>query len=163
MISLKSKKRIKSINFINGIIVFAICVCCIFASLSMIGCAGGGSSVKSTPEPAITISTKFGDLYFPAKWEGLLRTEQEESGESVIVTFKAVVREQELTLFVVTIGRSGDTMVGRLKDAGGTERSVYLYVEELSFGEGIAADEQHSLYAMQEDLNYLIDRLNSDK
>lgn len=54
-------------------------------------------------------------------------------------------------------------MVGRLKDAGGTERSVYLYVEELSFGEGITADEQHSLYAMQEDLNYLIDRLNSDK
>ncbi|MDD5980785.1 MAG: hypothetical protein PUC27_01360 [Clostridium sp.] len=163
MISLKSKKRIKSINHLSGIIVFAICVCCIFASLSMIGCAGGGSSVKSTPEPAITISTKFGDLYFPAKWEGLLRTEQEESDESVIVTFKAVVREQELTLFVVTIGRSGDTMVGRLKDAGGTERSVYLYVEELSFGEGITADEQHSLYAMQEDLNYLIDRLNSDK
>ena len=46
-----------------------------------------------------------------------------------------------------------------MTDNGGTKRTVYMQVYELEGDSELTATEQNRLYAMQEDLNYLIDHL----
>ena len=46
-----------------------------------------------------------------------------------------------------------------MTDDTGTQRNVYLHVEELPADSGLEETEQTRFYAMQEDLNYLIDNL----
>ncbi len=41
----------------------------------------------------------------------------------------------------------------------GTQRNVYLYVDTLPEDSGLEEAEQTRFYAMQEDLNYLIEHL----
>ena len=54
----------------------------------------------------------------------------------------------------------GNDVVGSLTDDTGTQRNVYLHVEELPADSGLEETEQTRFYAMQEDLNYLIDHLS---
>lgn len=120
-----------------------------------------GCGENSAPaEPSISITTRYGILYFPQKWEGLLKTTQVEGEDSVEVTFSAVVREIEMPLFVVTIGAENGVLVGTVKDDSKVTRNVYLTSSEIVFDDSITAEEQRSILAMQEDLNYLIDSLN---
>ena len=65
--------------------------------------AGCGES-KTPAEPSISVTTRYGILYFPEKWEGLLKTTQVEGDDSVEVTSRDVVRDIETPRFVVTIG-----------------------------------------------------------
>ena len=57
------------------------------------------------------------------------------------------------------IGGDGSDVVGSLTDSVGTQRNVYLYVDTLPEDSGLEEAEQTRFYAMQEDLNYLIDHL----
>ena len=112
----------------------------------------------SAPE-YITISTDFGDLCYPEQWSDYLKTDQEVENDSLIVSFSAVINETEFPMFEVTIGSSEDAFVGELTDASGTKRSVYMSVVEIEPSDVLSEEEQQRLYAMQEDLNYLIDHL----
>ena len=62
-------------------------------------------------------------------------------------------------MFQVTIGDSEDALVGELTDSSGTKRNVYMSVVEIEPSEELSEEEQQRVYAMQEDLNYLIDHL----
>ena len=121
--------------------------------------AGCGES-KTPAEPSISVTTRYGILYFPEKWEGLLKTTQVEGDDSVEVTFSAVVRDIEMPLCVVTIGAENGVLIGTIRDDAKVTRNVYLTSSEIVFDESITAEEQHSILSMQEDLNYLIDSLN---
>ena len=57
------------------------------------------------------------------------------------------------------IGGDGSDVVGSLTDSVGTQRNVYLYVDTLPEDSGLEEAEQTRFYAMQEDLNYLIEHL----
>ena len=62
-------------------------------------------------------------------------------------------------LFKVTIGEGDGSKIGELTDSAGTKRDVYLQLEEIQEDPNLNDGEQNRLYAMQEDLNYLIDNL----
>ena len=49
--------------------------------------------------------------------------------------------------------------MGELTDDSGMKRSVYMNVPELEGLDELSEAEQHQIYAMQEDLNYVIDHL----
>ena len=70
------------------------------------------------------------------------------------------VQEEPYELFKVLIGDDSSEVVGSLTDDTGTQRNVYLHVEELPADSGLEETEQTRFYAMQEDLNYLIDHLS---
>ena len=63
-------------------------------------------------------------------------------------------------LLMWIIGDDSSEVVGSLTDDTGTQRNVYLHVEELPADSGLEETEQTRFYAMQEDLNYLIDHLS---
>lgn len=116
------------------------------------------AQADSTPE-FITISTDYGDLYYPEQWNEFLVTEESKEGDSLIVSFSAQINDVTYPMFQVTIGSSDDTEVGELVDSSGTTRTVYMSVTEIENVDELTDSELRRLYAMQEDLNYLIDNL----
>lgn len=113
-----------------------------------------------TPAPEyVTISTELGDLYYPEQWSDYLESSQEWENDSLVISFSAKIREAEFPMFQVTIGNSEDALVGELTDSSGTKRNVYMSVVEIEPSEELSEEEQQRVYAMQEDLNYLIDHL----
>ena len=105
------------------------------------------------------IETVYGTLYYPKQWEEYMTTEQQENGDTIVVSFVATLHNTSYRLFEVTIGGTEGTAAGELTDAEGTKRTVYMQVYELEGDPELTATEQNRLYAMQEDLNYLIDHL----
>ena len=88
-----------------------------------------------------------------------MTTEQQENGDTIVVSFVATLHNTSYRLFEVTIGGTEGAAAGELTDNGGTKRTVYMQVYELEGDSELTATEQNRLYAMQEDLNYLIDHL----
>lgn len=105
------------------------------------------------------IETAYGTLYYPKQWEEYVTTEQQENGDTIVVSFVATLHNTSYRLFEVTIGGTEGAAAGELTDNGGTKRTVYMQVYELEGDSELTATERNRLYAMQEDLNYLIDHL----
>lgn len=132
----------------------------LFFSMLLTGCGGGEAEITETQvSESIEITTDYGTLYYPDQWEEFIKTEQQTIGETIVVSFVAQIQDVEYPLFEVTIGGSEGTEVGELTDEEGAKRIVYLHVNELEEDPALTEGEQNRLYAMQEDLNYLIDNL----
>ena len=117
------------------------------------------ADVKDDQSEELVIQTEYGDLYYPGQWEENLKIEQTMDNDSLQVSFSAHLGDKDYLMFQVTIGSSEDTEVGELTDSSGTKRTVYMKLTELESMEQLSETEQHQLYAMQEDLNYVIDHL----
>lgn len=157
-----------------NICIAAVMIFCVLA----VGCSNGKTESKqssSNPIGNVSISqeeqnpvyisedvvvdTKYGVLYYPEQWREFVKTEQESKDDAIFVTFTAEINEKTYPLFGVTIGGNGENPAGEITDSEGTKRNVYIYVEEIQEDPSLTEGEQNRLYAMQEDLNYLIDNL----
>ncbi|MCD7881395.1 MAG: hypothetical protein LUG47_07010 [Clostridiales bacterium] len=107
----------------------------------------------------IIISTQYGDLYYPEQWTEFVKTTQENSGDAVVVKFEAEINGNTYELFEVTINGDGGTSVGEITDADGVAWNVAVNLNELPETSELTEGEQNRLYAMQEDINYIIDNL----
>lgn len=115
-------------------------------------------SADTIPEDVV-VHTDYGDLHYPDRWQEYVTIRQEQNGNTIAVTFETKSGEETYELFKVLIGDDSSEVVGSLTDDTGTQRNVYLHVEELPADSGLEETEQTRFYAMQEDLNYLIDNL----
>lgn len=107
----------------------------------------------------VVVHTDYGDLHYPDRWQEYVTIRQEQNGNTIAVTFETKSGEETYELFKILIGNDSGEVVGSLTDDTGTQRNVYLHVEELPADSGLEETEQTRFYAMQEDLNYLIDNL----
>ena len=107
----------------------------------------------------MAIETKYGTLHYNDQWREYIKIDQAEEGDVVSVSFTAVINKKEYPLFVVNIGGGDGSEVGKLTDRDGKERIVYINASESKEEEDLEANEQNRLYAMQEDINYVIDHL----
>lgn len=107
----------------------------------------------------MAIETKYGTLHYNDQWREYVKIDQTEEGDVVSVSFTAQIKEKEYPLFVVNIGGGDGSEVGKLTDAEGKERIVYISASEIKEEEDLDANEQNRLYAMQEDINYVVDHL----
>lgn len=105
------------------------------------------------------IHTDYGDLFYPENWQGSVIIRLVQRSESIAVIFEMESDGNVYELFRIVIGRDDGIMVGVLTDDAGAIRNVYLYAEELASDSGLEGSEQLRYYAMQEDLNYLINNL----
>ena len=85
---------------------------------------------------------------------------QEQSSDTITVVFETKSGEKTYELFRILIGEGTGEVAGRLTDDDGTQRNVYLRAQELPEDSGLEGSELVRYYAMQEDLNYLIDHLS---
>lgn len=127
------------------------------------GCAVSEPSPSASEQQdeieEIEIDTAYGTLYYPKQWEAFVKTEQKEDNDTIVVSFIATIQDTSYPLFEVTIGGTEGSAAGELTDAEGIRRTVYMRVFELEEDSSLTEGEQNRLYAMQEDLNYLIDHL----
>lgn len=107
----------------------------------------------------VVVHTDYGDLHYPDRWQEHVTIRQEQNGNTIAVTFETKSGEETYELFTVLIGDDSSEVVGSLTDDTGTQRNVYLHVDELPADSDLEETEQTRFYAMQEDLNYLIDNL----
>lgn len=115
--------------------------------------------VQTEDVPYVTVSTPYGDLYFQDQWEDLMKIEQKETDDSVEVAFSAEINDMTYTLFYVTIGSGGGTPVGELTGPDGVKREVFVRSNEMEDIPELSDGERNRLYAMQEDINYIIENL----
>lgn len=154
---MKSVIGIRPIKFLLIITLF----CCLF-----FGCDNNAVSEKdkSSTFPQnvsedLIIHTEYGDLHYPDQWREYVKTHQKKSKGTVEITFEAKIEKSYYKLFEILIGGDNGEIIGKLTDNNGIQRNVYLCVAELPVNSGLDEAEQNRFYAMQEDLNYLIDNL----
>lgn len=156
--------------------MWLLCLLSAALLLVMLGGCGATESVQQESVPERTeaqqssvpeemgnedmvIHTDYGDLHYPESWREYVNIEQKQTENSITVSFETQSGDTTYQLFEVVIGEDTGDVVGTLTDETGTQRNVYLHVEELQADSTMEDSEQTRFYAMQEDLNYLIDNL----
>lgn len=148
----------------------ATVLCILLLCLMSVGCGKGkddGNQPTNTPPEGpvqeeradVVIETEFGSLHYPEQWSEFIKTRQDKQDERIKVEFLAQLSDKEYPLFNAVIGDGDGVKVGEVTDAAGQQRPVYIEMTELEKDPDLAENEQNRLYAMQEDLNYLIDHL----
>lgn len=138
----------------------------VFGCGMLVGCGNENVQKEQNDNPSIdmipedvVVHTDYGDLHYPECWQEYVTIRQEQNGNTISVTFETKSGEKNFELFKILIGDDNGEVVGSLTDNAGNQRNVYLNVEELPADSGLADSELTRLYAMQEDLNYLLDNL----
>lgn len=126
--------------------------------------ANGTEEVKSTieemieSEEAFTIETPHGNLYYPVKWEEQIRVEKVEGDVYTVQFYGTVEDKDEQHLFDIVFGETEGVLLGTLN-----EISVYLVDGGSLETEDWTEEEENTIYAMQEDVNYLMGMLQKEE
>lgn len=144
-------------------------LCCMLSCVLLVGCAtdditgevqhNSQSSEAASEDEDVVVRTSYGDLHYPGRWQEYVIIRQEQKGNTIVVVFETQSDDETYELFKIFIGDDCGVVVGSLTDNDGVQRNVYLQVEELPADSKLTESEQTRLYAMQEDLNYLLDNL----
>lgn len=152
-----------------------VSVCAFSIALCLTGCFGGGagnsggnsaesqaSSEASAPAvvETIPVTTRYGVLEYSDEWDGLMETTVMEDGSNDVVEFKTTINDQTINLFTLTIGEAEGEPSATITDGSGATHGVYVTLNELPVIEGISEGEQSRLYAMQEEINNVLDALS---
>ena len=104
----------------------------------------------------VTISTPYGELYYQEQWSEHMRVTQQEDSNYYMVAFAAEFNGMQYPLFELLIGEEVVDPVAKITDANGTKYDVGVNFLELREHPELAEDEQNQLYAMQEDINFVV-------
>lgn len=159
----RQKKSSKNVKGLQGCAVLLLCsllVCGMLAGCSKEDAQKNTQNSSSAVEAEdILIQTSYGTLHYPGNWQEYVTIRQEQSGSAVFVTFETEINGAMYELFRISIGQDDGSVVGSITDDSGTQRNVYLNVDEAPDESSVGDGEMSRYYAMQEDLNYLIDHL----
>lgn len=108
---------------------------------------------------AIEIETKYCTLYYPFEWENNLRTEIIDNDDYKVEFYGTVEGKKEQHLFDLIFNGAVGFNLGTIKTESG--ENVTISIESYSFepDNTWTEDEEFTLYAMQEDINYTIGML----
>lgn len=107
----------------------------------------------------VVVNTPYGDICYQEQWSEHMVVEQVEEDELLRVSFLAEFNGLKYALFDLMIGVGEDEAVATITDAAGTVRNVGVNFLELGEFPELSEDEQNQLYAMQEDINYVIENI----
>lgn len=106
-----------------------------------------------------TISTSYGNLYYPQKWEENLRIEVTDEEPDIVKFFAKFEGKEELQLFDIIFNGEG-TAIKTLTLKDGSTVSVSIKPYETEFDDTWSDEEQVKIMEMREDVNYLFDKLS---
>lgn len=122
------------------------------------------SSSEKEPEEQkdierIAIETQFGTLYYQEQWREFMRVELAGDSSCVTVDFEAEINGVRYPLFQVSLGQADGDPVKQIADAQGATHNVYVSVYEMGEHPMLTEGEQNRLYAMQEEINYVLENI----
>ena len=107
----------------------------------------------------MAIDTPYGELYFPARWKDYLNLKTD-NGKVYSVSFYCKLEGfQDQLLFIIYFGGDTGYEVGTVTDASGNDVTVRLHIQEIEPDINWTDAQRALVFAMQEDLNYLLDKL----
>lgn len=112
-------------------------------------------------EESYVVETDYVRLYFPQKWEANLETEIVEEDGYIIEFYGKVEGKDRQKIFDVVFNGDAENMVGMV-DVNGEAVYVGFNFAEPEIGEDWSGEEEDMIYAMQEDVNYLIGMLERE-
>lgn len=107
----------------------------------------------------IVVETLYGELYYQAQWDELLLVEQKKEDDILRVNFTAMIRKEKYLLFSLSIGEKVEANIGYIVDAQGRRRGVSAEVYSISENNTLSDSEANRLYAMQEEINFIMQYL----
>lgn len=118
----------------------------------------------STPftEDCIYVDTPYGSLAYPQKWQEQVRFETNDTPAGYCVMgYGSVEGHPEHVLFELWFGgENGEIDMGSLQTEAGETVRVAVTFCELAFDNSWTTEQQDTLCAMQEDVNYMLNELN---
>lgn len=114
---------------------------------------------KEEPTGDMALDTPYCVLRFPSRWAENLLTEVEKADGYSVHFYGKFGSYEKQRLFTVHFGGSAGAFFGKVKDADGNMVEVRISAYELNLDESWSSEESARIYAMQEDLNYLLDNL----
>ena len=114
---------------------------------------------ETVPPDCVVVSTPYGNLQYQDQWLEFMAVDQVRNGDDLVVTFSALVNDVKYPLFELTIGAGDGDAAGQITDANGVRRDVYVHMMEIVNTSALTDSEQNRIFAMQEDINYVIENL----
>ncbi|MBR5126040.1 MAG: hypothetical protein IKU68_04815 [Oscillospiraceae bacterium] len=107
----------------------------------------------------ILVNTVYGKIYYQEQWAEFMKVEQISDNDNLNVRFVAEFNGANYPLFTLVIGTGEGDAAGTLTDADGVQRDVFVQIEESVEYDGLSNEEQDRLYAMQEEINFVMQNL----
>ena len=111
------------------------------------------------PENCVIVDTPYGDLQFQDQWAEFMRVDWNQDGNTVTAVFYTEINSVRYDLFSLIIGEGDGGQAGQITGPDGVVRNVYVRMMELGETDTLSDGEQNRLFAMQEEINYVIDNL----
>lgn len=109
---------------------------------------------------SIEIVTKYGTLLYPLEWEKNLRTKIVDSDVYKVEFYGTVEGKAEQHLFDLIFNGETGYNLGTLTTETGEAVQINIESYDFEFDDSWTEDEKFTLYAMQEDINYIIGMLS---
>ena len=114
---------------------------------------------KEIKTNGIVVKTKYGNLYYQDQWEDFMQVMVSEDDTYITVAFAAEINGIQYSLFQLNIGEVEGEPIAWITDAQGEKRSVFVSMEEIGIIPELTEGEQNRLFAMQEEINFILENL----
>ena len=112
----------------------------------------------------LAIETPYGTLYYPDKWAGSLRSEEEKTDGGITIKFYGTVNEKEEILYMIMFGCETDNSfpVGTISGESFENVQVNVELSDFTPDSSWSQDAVDTMCAMQESVNYIIEKLEEN-
>ena len=117
------------------------------------------AGVNDGGEYSVRVDTIYGSLYYQDQWVDYMTVEQSLEDGVLTVEFQARLDAKCYPLFTIVVGEQNGYSVGQITAEDGTKRGVSVAMLELGDLSGLSEGEIDRLYAMQEEINFVITNL----
>lgn len=108
----------------------------------------------------LAMDTPYMELHYPSQWSETLSIIHTEAPVYSVAFFSKVEGHEDVHLFTVFFGGTEGVSLKTIQTADGSVVDVRLLVPEIDLDDTWTDDEAELVYTMQEDLNYLLDKMN---
>lgn len=120
----------------------------------------GEESTGETDNPDVEIETAYAILHYPGKWKDSVLAEETELDFGSDVKFYGTINDQEHWLFTVHFGGGEGVGVGAIQTADGYMLDITIEMSDFVPGEDWSVDATDQFNAMQEAMNYVMNKLS---
>lgn len=114
---------------------------------------------KKNRQTGIPIDTPYGELFFSEEWNDFLEVKVSDK-TNYTIAFYTNLEKEKIKLFSVVFGSdSKGELLGTIDDQWGETREVSIIINELKGMENISEENRDVGYAMQEEVNDIIEQI----
>ena len=112
------------------------------------------AETAEAPVDDLIIQTEIGILNFPGKWEDYLITELVDG--YALEFYCSLLEHDPVLVFTVLLRSEDGDIISHITDEDGVQHTISIWIAHPEFDHSWSAAEVDMVYAMQEDMNYLL-------